>query len=803
MTDIRRLLRLGVSVMALLATASAGAGEWRTLQRLDGPAIPAMTATSELVLRGNNPSTDPLRLWLRLDDQRSTGYAERVNRQIDLPPGPFTVRLPAGVLRTPTGRALDLGQLRTLLLFQPSAEPTLRTEAVAVEIPPPLPEGVIALDLGPEDQAVFPGFAAVAPGDPRLHGKELRPRQRPSGDALLADGIEGVERIELPLSNGHWRLTLWTEDLGEWEYLPHPLRRGIHVNGIKRFERTYDADRWLREVYGRGREPEATVDGDPWQVLGRRRGGALTLDVAVTDGRLPIELSGDSRPATYLAGLLVEPAGMDALAEVDRRRTQRFAETWRTPPVAPGEPVDRLMLWALLDGESLRPDSRPASPPQQQLELIVASGSAADLDLAALAPGERLAAGWSVEGLADLGIEVRFGHWRYRRSQTLLTPVPDHLRADLEALTLNARVPRRLSLHLSAPVELAPGSYAGAILLTAGEERVRVPLTVRVLDVRLPPADRPIGTYLELPPPMGWFPELRARRGEWLACDLRTLAGFGLTGIAPPLTTPTEAGEANFRADVAAARAAGFTAPVLAYQSVPQLLTRVGREKAERQVATLADLDTEVAWSIADEPSNPGPGHPDPLELARTLRAASPGIRLAGHLNAPDDDRFLDAFDIVLINSGYGVDVTDVQRLRRQDKTPWFYNMEDRRLAAGFYLWRTDAAGYLQWHARMPTADPFDPTDGREGDFQLLYSTPEPCAPTVDIDSGLLELAAGITDLRWALWLDAQAATSPAAAALRSELRAEIPTRWEESRRLGSKAAAAWRARIQALAGRS
>lgn len=801
MTDAR-LLRLGVSVMALLAATSARAGEWRTLQRLDGPAIPAMTATSELVLSGENPSPGLLRLWLRLDDWRSNGYAERVNRQIDLPPGPFTVRLPAGGLRTPTGRLLDLAQLRTLILFQPSAEPTLSTEAVAVEIPPPLPEGVIALDLGPEDQAVFPGFTTMAPGDSRLHGKELRPRRRPSGDALLADGIEGVERIELPLPNGYWRLTLWTEDQGEWEYMAHPLRRGIHVNGIKRFERTYDADTWLREVYGRGREPEAIIDGDPWQVLGRRRGGAVTLDVAVTDGRLRIELSGDGRPATYLAGLLVEPAGMETLAEDDRRQTQRFAETWRTPPVAPGEPVDRLTLWALPDGESLRPESRPALSPQP-LELTLAPGSSAALDFAALAPGSRLAAEMSVKGLAGLTVERRFGHWRYRRAQTLLTPVPDHLRADLEALTLNSRIPRRLSLHLSAPADLTPGTYAGTVLLAAGAERVQVPLTVHVLDVRLPPVDRPVGTYLELPPPTGWFPELRARRGEWLACDLRTLAGFGLTGIAPPLTTPTEAGDAAFRADVATARAAGFAAPVLAYQSVPQLMAALGREKAERQVATLADLHAEVAWSIADEPSNPGPGHSDPLDLARTLRAASPGIVLAGHLNAPDDDRFLDAFDLVLINSGYGVDLADVQRLRRHDNSPWFYNMEDRRLAAGFYLWRTGAAGYLQWHARMPTADPYDPTDGREGDFQLLYPTPEPCASTVDIDSGLLELSLGITDLRWALWLGAQASTSPAAAALQSELRAEIPTRWEEARRVGPKAAAGWRARIQALAERS
>ena len=70
-----------------------------------------------------------------------------------------------------------------------------------------------------------PGFATADPTDPRLAGKALRPRLRPSGDTLLDDGIEGIERIALTLPDGTWHVTLWTEDQGEWEYLPHPLRR--------------------------------------------------------------------------------------------------------------------------------------------------------------------------------------------------------------------------------------------------------------------------------------------------------------------------------------------------------------------------------------------------------------------------------------------------------------------------------------------------------------------------------------------------------------------------------------------------
>ena len=40
------------------------------------------------------------RLWLRIDDARSDSYAQRVNRALDVPPGPFTIRLAAGTLRS-------------------------------------------------------------------------------------------------------------------------------------------------------------------------------------------------------------------------------------------------------------------------------------------------------------------------------------------------------------------------------------------------------------------------------------------------------------------------------------------------------------------------------------------------------------------------------------------------------------------------------------------------------------------------------------------------------------------------------
>ena len=98
-----------------------------------------------------------------------------------------------------------------------------------------------------------------------------------------------------------------------------------------------------------------------------------------------------------------------------------------------------------------------------------------------------------------------------------------------------------------------------------------------------------------------------------------------------------------------------------------------------------------------------------------------------------------------------------------------YYNTGRPRLTAGFYLWQVEAEGYLQWHARMPTADPYDPTDGREDDFQFLYPAVAPCDES-EISEGVIALSEGIGDLRWAMWLDAAAQNNKEARELQDEL---------------------------------
>lgn len=222
------------------------------------------------------------------------------------------------------------------------------------------------------------------------------------------------------------------------------------------------------------------------------------------------------------------------------------------------------------------------------------------------------------------------------------------------------------------------------------------------------------------------------------------------------------------------ATAHGIADNWLIYNPLHAVLEKNGPERAAAIVARLEALARTSGlpppvWSIADEPSNPDQA-PGELETwTKALRKHSPSSRLAGHLNTPGDQKFVPLFDTLIINPSFGIDTQNVSKLNNTGKNIWYYNTFRPRFTAGIWLWNTAASKYVQWHARMPTADPFDPIDGREADFQVLYPMREICAKTPDIHRDLLRMAEGITDQRWLLWLETR--KTPSAQKLVAELR--------------------------------
>lgn len=755
------------AVLLVLAFAGPALAETRHLN-ISAP-LPGLP---ELVVRGDNPGTAPAILVLRVDDRQSPPYADRANVERLIPPGPFTVRLRLPLLSTSGGRPLQMAALRRAIAHAPQGR--LRLAAIAIEGAPALPEGVHGWSFAPPGAAPMAGMATVAPNDPGLAGNSPRHIHRPGEDPILARGMNGVTRFATALPAGIWNITLWTEDPGEWETLPALLEQRIRVNGrdVVLFRRSHGE--WVAQRYLEGRD--APEGASPWAALGARRGGRVETQVTLRPGEpLVVELAGHPRAATHLAALLAE-RGTQGRVAVEALRAARFAEAW---PVL--EPMP----------EARGPALTVAAPPPT----VTAPGGVVALRFTATGPHAMpLPATLEWEG-EPLPTRLLWGHWRWRR------PAPEtaglvlssaHLRADMDALTLPDGLPREVVALVNLPPTTTPG--ARRLRLRLGDAVAEARITV--LPTRRPEPRQRVGVFLDFAPHL----QGAALRTQ-AACDMAQLRGLGFTLLAPPLATPEDAaGRAALIADLRAAAPAPGEA-LIAYTPLRRLEAHHGARTAaallgEARAAIAAAGLPQPFWVAADEPSAHG-GAARVRALALALREAGSEAQLAGHLNDPADAALLPLLHLVTVNARHGADAADIARLRAAGVRPFLYNMPRLRLAAGFHLWRSGAEGLLQWHARMPTADPFDPTDGREGDVQFLWPTPGLCAPP-DLDADLLALAEGQEDLRWLAWLDA--APGREAAALRARLRREVPATWHAAMSLPPEAPGLWQDAIKEVA---
>jgi hypothetical protein len=775
-SGVRGALRLAAAIAACAAplwgAAQAGFAAPSTL----GPP----PAGAELVVEGVNPTPDLLQVWLRVDGAGSTGWESRANLLRTVPPGRFALRVAAGDLRTPRDAPLDLSAGAVARLFpRDRANPPLDA-AARWEAPPTPPEGAVALDFGAADGPLFPGFRAAGPDHPGLSGRRLRAVTRPGADALARDGVAGVERLTLPLPAGRWLVRLWIEDLGAWEYVPRELRRRVRLNGRDVLDRRDSAADWVDRRWMRGAEARAQAGATAWRSFGARRAGLGPFAVEIGAEGLRLELAGDSEGALFLAGIAAVPdAAASWLDGVTAAQALRFDAAW---------PVDH----AAGAAEMAQFGAPPAAPPP------LARGETVWLRLDGGTDGAVTLDPPALNG-ATLPVDLRAG-WRRLTRATPQAPALAPLAREFHAV--DGPLPkdplgRPLLLAVRAPLDAAPGLYRGTLRVA---ERT-TPFAVEVIDLRLPPADASAGVYLDDPPHHAWFgtDPLPAR-----ACRLSTLAALGLQGAAPPLATPLDAaGLQAFARDLAMARAALGDGPLLAYAPLKRLF-------AKGEAAALAALPAAAAaggpallWSAADEPSNAGPHSQFLVERLDAIRAAAPGVRLAAQLNAPGDRALAGRFDAALVNAGYGLDAADFDALRAAEVEPWIYNTGPERLAAGLHGWRVGARGYLAWHGLMPTALPFDPTDGREGDAALLPLAGDPCAAVPPLDERLVRIAEGAADRRWLAWLDLRAGADPEAAALRARIRALAPATWARAvATMDAAALDAMRGRIAALARR-
>tara|TARA_R110002072_G_scaffold10523_11_gene48902 strand:+ start:1554 stop:2732 length:1179 start_codon:yes stop_codon:yes gene_type:complete len=201
---------------------------------------------------------------------------------------------------------------------------------------------VLAWDFGPADGPIAPGFERVLPNDGRIGGAALDGLRRPADNELLNDGIAGVERIEVDLPDGEYRVILMTQNLGDNRLMANPFGSRIAVNGAALTVNQPSPDDWVKDAVfsNRGLQNTAgqTAQGpgakgfisgdlgkfDPARIQ-RQAGGAIIIQAVVRGGKLIIELGGFNNARSYLTGLMVEPAAETSDLVLSREAAETLA----------------------------------------------------------------------------------------------------------------------------------------------------------------------------------------------------------------------------------------------------------------------------------------------------------------------------------------------------------------------------------------------------------------------------------------------------------------------------------------------
>lgn len=652
-----------------------------------------VSARHELVIRGKNAGADIATLVVRIDDAKSKNYASRINEEWVVKPGPFTLHLPVASFQTARKRKLDLAALTSLTIFTPATD--IHVLDVQWQTGVAVAPDVLALDFGPKGSAVFPGFEPVDEMDDRLSGR-LEAVERPYLDALVADGVRGIEQIAIPAKPGEYQLTLWTEDIGQWETPPRYIERRIKINGRvvlhERFsERDWRAQRYLQNAENTGLPS---------------RGRPITFPVTVgpSDHGIEIALAGDNKTALFVSGLLLEKGKIPvARDQINLTRRHRYEA-----------------LWPILD---------VAGDQEKQQSVDIKPTGIGELSFY-LRPGVNELIE-NVELSLPKGItgEVRFAQQRLTRpdpQKRLLYRDDSTLRGDVIGRHLLAGKRQKFHVLLFASGSVPIDQYVAQLTVNQHD----FDFVINVLDRLQPPLvtwPRYRGVYLD----HAYYLTNSAERRSQLWCDVTFLAKLGFSTIAPPFSLEVE----KFKQDYDLYRVAGFNGPILVYAALKRWIEKYGVEGAAKRVQQV--IRPNLVWSIADEPSNPGMNSAMLKANIEQLRKLVPSIRLAGHLNSNRDIEFVDLFDVVLVNAGFVDQLDEVPPTTEL----WFYNVQRPDGTLPDFVAKTvRASGLLQWHARNPLGDPFDPTDGREGDKSFLLPSKNTCDFKPSLTDDLLRM---------------------------------------------------------------
>ncbi len=744
------------------------------------------------VISDVTPTNQP-RILIRIDHTTSHNYYSRFNHEQVLASGSFTVRIDMDQLKTGHRKPFASTESRRIYLKAFSGD--IQFEEAYLIDKPIASEHIVGWDFSLNKQSAAWGFYSLTPtstwvnigghsGNQPKQGfikGTLRGRDRPYYDELINDGLEGIKQVKLPLKNGLWQVRLWTQDVGEWEYVPHPLNRTLRINQQVVLQESLTAEEWYSKYYftplnvSKAARQDYTqhrtskLHHDFWQQIASIRGNPIDTVVEVKNGILQIDLLSDHPSGEFLSAVIATPWNANAetiLSNFTNQREQLFFERW--PIIA--QP-DRLKIDALSNLTEWG-KTTPTFAKNELITLRITFSEDMGTLNQSLMPFKNMTWFQMTPMLNRIGGQENAltlkpylasftpeNHFAKTGDTWIMTGEYDPLYQDRSNYNAFSHYPIASSKALNAATKTASLYFDNGQLST----HFNTLQSGSGKDISLPNTATPIGIYLDFAPHLSWFSQQAA--SQQANQDYQFIRNFGLTGVAPALPTPTADSNSilNFKRATQAPLLAGLVPPFPAYTPLKRMLGQSQQEQLET-LKSLQSLNSLLLWSLADEPGLFPELDNNLLAMNKLISRFMPEMPRFAQLNQTHHAALADLYTDIAINQGYQITPARLERLKKSKKNYYLYNLPDLRFSAGLYLWQTQAKGFWQWHGRMPTAHPYDPTDGREDDVQFFLplkstasSANKKAQNHVIIRADLLNLRTGVNDFRWLQWLSQNA----------------------------------------------
>ena len=480
-----------------------------------------------------NPGETTSPVYVEIQDEFTNSYWTRVNYNTVVPPGKTTITLATDLYvgeKARPGRPLLRDKISKLyidtkgnrLLFDNFRLESLNVESV-------LFDGLTALDFGPADSPVMPGFrqATMAmmyePGRGfGWSGNLWKAFNALQPDALFQDFVcplDGVFRIDLPNDTYHVSMNIDSPG-GYWGEVQSYSHRKVWANGRKVVDEKMDLESFKKK-YFRNSSRDDLPGIDTFDQYVQKMSDIKEFDVEVSDGKLELKFKGEGF-AHSLSSLVIYPAdkapeGKRFLRWVTDQRKAQFNDYFKQ--IAPKRvgsvaPQDGYVLFSRpfmktvnvfdgpLEGEAILPAGLSLTVAQgEEMPLTFSVQPAGDIGAIDIEISQFTYAGPSGKNVRPLSKEVVKPGWldyRITRSTmagSVYTVAPRYWHPTPAPAGTN--VTRSFWLRTTPPAGVEPGPYKGTVTIRPEKGRAQsIPVILNVLPFQLDPiTDLAVGPW--------------------------------------------------------------------------------------------------------------------------------------------------------------------------------------------------------------------------------------------------------------------------------------------------------------------